>query len=83
MTVISKPDSSMQRLAPGEIGPEVEGWYREAPKVGDTFAFWELDCGNGIRYCETSKVISVFGTLDGYIIKTENSVYAIREFLDG
>jgi hypothetical protein len=88
MTILSKADSSMQRIAPGEVGPEIDGWYREPPKVGQTFAFWQIgdegvDKDGVMKYCETSEVVSVFGSLDGYIIKTKNSVYVIREFLDG
>jgi hypothetical protein len=83
VTIVSAPDSSLQRIAPGEIGPELEGWYREAPKVKETFVFWAIAPDGKVEYKETSEVVSVFGSNDGYIIKTKNSVYVIREYLSG
>ena len=82
MPIITKPDSSMQRIAPDETGPEMEGWYSCPPTVGQTFCFWAIDGGEEMKYLTTSSVVSVFSTLDGYIIKTHSgSVYVIREFL--
>jgi hypothetical protein len=84
VTILSKPDSSMQQVAPGDISAEQEGWYTDAPKVGKYFSFCWVDANNQVCYKDTSKVVSVFGTHDGYIIKTANgSTYIIRELLDG
>ncbi len=84
MSIITKPDASMQRVAPDEIGEELEGWYSEAPKVGERFCFWWVAKNGEMCYKDTSKVVSLFGTADGYIINTlTGSVYVIREFLDG
>ena len=84
MNIITKPDSSIQKLcATGVDGPEMEGWYSDAPAVGERFRFWWVASNGEMCYLTTSPVVSMFGSLDGYLIKTQNSDYVIREFLDG
>jgi len=79
MKLITKHDATLQRLP---NGPVTEGWYVKTPKVGEQFVFIASEVVDGndeVLYTETSKLLSVFSTPDGYIINTLNNTYAIKE----
>lgn len=55
-----------------------EIYYRRAPKIGESFLFSQ----KGLHYCNFSEVKKIVKLEDLLIVKTRNSVYAIRKESD-
>lgn len=79
MKIITKADSTLQKIEPdGRKGNKISGYYVTPPKVGNRFVFVYGE-GTEVSYLETSKIESIFTTGAGYLIRTANSVYIVKE----